>query len=118
MRTEMYYLQFDTNKERSRRMKRFLLLIGLAILMPLTVLALGAKTEPDESVEAELKSLKSQVEFLETRVQTLETQMADKTLKDLPFTIPQRPQVPKGWRKRQFNGIPYYVIPLQQNSKK
>ncbi len=99
-------------------MRRFLLLIGLAILMPLTLLALGAKTESSESVESELKSLKSHVESLEKRVKTLETQLADRTLKDLRLTIPRMPQAPKGWRKRQFNGIPYYVIPLQQNLKK
>ncbi|MCP4611041.1 MAG: hypothetical protein GY845_20220 [Planctomycetes bacterium] len=100
-------------------MRRFLLLIGLTILMPLTLLALGATDESSESMQAELKSLKSRIEFLETRVQTLETQMADRTLKDIPLIMPhQTPQTPKGWRKRQFNGIPYYVIPLQQNSKK
>lgn len=99
-------------------MKRFLLLTALAILMPLTLLALGAKTESNENVEAELKSLKSQVASLEKRVKTLETQMADGTLKYLQPTIPQMPQAPQEWRKRQFNGIPYYVIPLQQNSKK
>ncbi len=99
-------------------MRRFLLLIGLAILIPLTLLALGAKTESSKSVEAELKSLKSQVASLEKRVRTLETQLADRATKDVPLIIPQTPQAPKGWRKRQFNGIPYYVIPLQQNSNK
>jgi len=86
--------------------------------MPLTLLALGATDESSENMQAELKSLKARIEFLETRVQTLETQMADRTLKYLQPTIPQTPQVPKEWRKRQFNGIPYYVIPLQQNSNK
>ena len=99
-------------------MKRFLLLIALAILMPLTLLALGAKTDSNKSIEAELKSLKSQVASLEKRVITLEAQLADRTLKDIPLIMPQTPQTPKGWRKRQFNGIPYYVIPLQQNPKK
>jgi hypothetical protein len=100
-------------------MKRSLLLIGLTILMPMTLLALGATTDSNEDIEAELKSLKSQVESLEKRVQTLETQlMIDKAPKDFPLITPQPPQVPKGWRKRQFNGIPYYVIPLQQNSNK
>lgn len=99
-------------------MRRFLLLIGLVLLMPLTLLALGATDESSENMQAELKSLKARIEFLETRVQTLETQMADRTLKYLQPTIPQTPQVPKEWRKRQFNGIPYYVIPLQQNSNK
>jgi hypothetical protein len=99
-------------------MKRFFLLIGLAILIPLTLLALGAKAESSENIEAELKSLKSQVASLEKRVQTLETQLADRTLKYLQPAIPQMPKAPKGWRKRQFNGIPYYIIPLQQNPKK
>jgi hypothetical protein len=99
-------------------MKRFLLVIGLTILMPLTLLALGATTDSNDNVKAELKSLKSQVEALEKRVITLETQMADRTLKYLQPIIPQTPQVPKEWRKRQFNGIPYYVIPLQQKPKK
>jgi len=102
-------------------MRRFLLLIVLTILMPLTLLAFGAKTESCDNVKSELKSLRSQVESLEKRVQTLETQMADRALKDLPLIkpqTPQTPQVPKGWRKREFNGIPYYVIPLQKNPKK
>ncbi|NQT01159.1 MAG: hypothetical protein HQ580_03990 [Planctomycetes bacterium] len=100
-------------------MRRFLLLIGLTIFIPLTVLALGAKTDSNKSIEAELKSLKSQVASLEKRVKTLETQLlARRTLKDFPLIMPQTHHVPKGWRKRQFNGIPYYVIPLQQNSNK
>ncbi len=102
-------------------MRRILLLIGLTILMPLTLLALGAKTDSNKSIEAELKSLRSQIESLEKRVITLETQMADRMLKDLPLIMPQTPQtpqVPKGWRKREFNGIPYYVIPLQKDPKK
>jgi Tfp pilus assembly protein PilO len=87
--------------------------------MPLTLLALGAKTDSNDNVKAELKSLKSQVASLEKRIKTLETQLlADRALKELQPAIPQTPQVPKGWRKRQFNGIPYYVIPLHQNPKK
>ena len=99
-------------------MRRFLLLIGLTILMPLTLLALGATTDSNGDVKAELKSLKSQVTSLEKRVKSLETQLADRTLKDIPLIMPQKPQTPKEWRKRQFNGIPYYVIPLQQNPNK
>jgi len=100
-------------------MRRFLLLIGLTILMPLTLLALGATEDSNDNVKAELKSLRSQVASLEKRIKTLETQLlTDRALKDFPLTTPQMPKVPKEWRKRQFNGIPYYVIPLQQNSKK
>ncbi len=99
-------------------MRRFLLIIGLTILMPLTLLALGATKDSNDNVKAELKSLKSQVASLEKRVKTLEIQLADRALKDIPLIMPQRPQVPKGWHKRQFNGIPYYVIPLQEKPNK
>ncbi len=100
-------------------MKRFLLLTTLVIIMPLSLLALGATTESSESMQAELKSLRSQVESLEKRIKTLKTQLLkDKVTKDYPGTIPQMPQAPKKWRKRQFNGIPYYVIPLQKKPNK
>jgi len=101
-------------------MRRFLLLIGLVILIPLTVLALGATTESSDGVEAELRALKLQVKSLEKRVKTLETKLlAERAPKELPLIIPRQiPQTPKGWKKREFNGIPYYVIPLQKNLKK
>jgi hypothetical protein len=100
-------------------MKRFLLLISLVILIPLTVLALGATTESSDGVEAELNLLKSQVKALEKRVATLETKLlAERAPKDLPLVIPhQMPQTPKGWLKREFNGIPYYAIPLDHSRK-
>ena len=101
-------------------MRRFLLLISLVIIIPLTALALGATTESNEDIEAELKSLKSQVKSLENRVKIMEVQLlAERAPKDLPLTIPRQiPQTPKGWQKREFNGIPYFVMPLQQNSNK
>jgi hypothetical protein len=100
-------------------MRRFLLLICLAILIPSTVLVLGATTESNESVESELKALKLQVKSLEKRVKTLETKLlAERIPKELPLIIPrQMPQAPKGWLKKEFNGIPYYVIPLQKSPK-
>jgi seryl-tRNA synthetase len=105
-------------------MKRFLSLIGLAILVPLTLFALGAKDRSSKSIQVELKSLRSEVASLEKRVERLENQLqqVSKVIKNysvtIPQTFPRMPQVPKGWRKREFNGIPYYVIPLQQIPKK
>ena len=101
-------------------MRRILLLIGLVILIPLTLLALGAKTDSYDNVKSELKSLRSQVKSLENRVKIMEVQLlAERAPKDLPLTIPRQiPQTPKGWQKREFNGIPYFVMPLQQNSNK
>ena len=100
-------------------MRRFLLLISLAILIPLSVLALGTTTEPNDSIEAELRTLRLQVKSLEMRMKTLETKiLAEKAPKELQLITPhQIPQTPKGWLKKEFNGIPYYVIPLQKNPK-
>jgi hypothetical protein len=100
-------------------MKRFLSVI---VLVCLTFLALGAKGESGTSIEAELKALKSRVACLEGQVKKLESQLRPgKMIKDLSLTIPpsfrHMPQAPKGWHKRQFNGIDYYVVPLQQARK-
>jgi hypothetical protein len=32
----------------------------------------------------------------------------------LPQSVMPRP-IPEGWREQQFNGVPYYLIPLQSN---
>jgi hypothetical protein len=97
-------------------MKRFLLSICLVILITSTLFIIGAKGQSSNSVEAELKLLRSQVKSLEKRVAKLETKVpADRSLESQPRT--QRPQVPKGWQRRDFNGIPFYTIPLNQNSQ-
>jgi hypothetical protein len=38
------------------------------------------------------------------------------------MTRPSRPSnpsrersLPRGWRRKEFNGIPYYLVPLDQN---
>ena len=104
-------------------MKRSILLIGLAILVSSTMFILGTKDSSSKSTEVELKALRTQIASLEERVKKLEDQLhLSKLLKDysvtIPQTFPKMPQVPKEWQKRKFNGIPYYVIPLQQMPNK
>ena len=103
-------------------MRRFLSIIVLVVLFCLSLFALGAKADPDTGIEAELKALRSRVVCLERQVKKLESQLRPgKMIKDFPVTIPptfrHMPRAPKGWRKRQFNGIDYYVVPLQQARK-
>jgi len=99
-------------------MRRFLSTIILVFFVWLTLFALGAKAGPDAGIEAELKALKSRVVFLEQRVKNLESRFrpgrmtTDHSAAIAP-TFPQMPQAPKSWRKKEFNGIDYYVVPLQ-----
>ena len=101
-------------------MRRFLTLISLTILVPLSFFALGAKDKSSKSIQDELKSLRSEIASLEKRVKELETQLqqVSKGIKNysvtIPQTFPRMHQVPKGWQKREFDGIHYYIIPLQQ----
>jgi len=101
-------------------MKRLLILISLAILIPSSLFALGAKDKSSKSIQVELKSIRTEIASLEKRVKELENQLqqVSKGIKNysvtIPQTFPRMNQVPEGWLKREFNGIPYYIIPLQQ----
>jgi len=62
------------------------------------------------------------VVFLEQRVKNLESRFrpgrmtTDHSVVIAP-TFPRMPQAPKSWRKKEFDGIDYYVIPLQTTAK-
>jgi hypothetical protein len=105
---------------------------GIALGAVLTVAADSGTTPANSEIEA----LRSQVEalearFLETtvgvigrvpkleaRVAALEQRLAGQ-LPD-PNGLTRRPSlhgspVPENWSRRQFNGMPYYVIPLRHD---
>lgn len=82
-------------------------------------------THPQDSRDAQLKALQAKVQQQEAIIRDLSEKLAQAkaqasqplTLKYLPLTTQAAPmivpqQVPEGWVQRQFNGVPYYVIPL------
>ena len=80
------------------------------------LLAMGAGDAKREGGDS-IAQLRERVRALERRVENLEKQLSGK----LPTRRPvmrrsSRPSrdggVPEGWRRREFNGVPYYVIPV------
>lgn len=89
----------------------------------LVFLALGAKGDSPDSVEAELRALRAEVAALQKRLEKLEKQiqlgrMPRGYSRSIPPMFFKEPGLPKGWQKKEFNGVPYYVIPLQGAAKK
>jgi hypothetical protein len=77
-----------------------------------------AANEPQSPKPSELEDLKDRVKALEDKVATLEKQLRVGPRVPRTPTLPQLPrgrQVPEGWLPREFNGIPYYVIPIEQD---
>lgn len=92
----------------------------------------GIRAEPGDytDVSAEIAGLKKQISSLEERIKSLEKRLENSTI--IRFDIPphldkpiiktpemflRHKHLPKGWIQREFNGIPYYIIPLSQDVK-
>jgi outer membrane murein-binding lipoprotein Lpp len=70
-----------------------------------------------EDLAKQVQDLKKQVAGLEEKVASLESRLQKITVA-IPQTFPELKQLPKGWEKREFNGMSYYIIPLDQDLKR
>ena len=91
-----------------------ILVLGIALGAVLSAAADSGET-PDRT---DLDVLRKQVQALEKRIEVLERLLeqphSNGGAPGLPPMLHGRP-VPDTWLRREFNGIPYYVIPLQQD---
>jgi hypothetical protein len=88
-------------------------LLALAVLVTLA----PARPARQASEAAQIAELKKQVEALELRVDRLAEELRRVTVR-IPEGFPELKQLPKGWQKRWFNGMPYYIIPIDVNVEK
>lgn len=99
-----------------------MLLAALVVIGCLSFAFAGPENEQNgQTVEneiAELKSanleLKRQVAVLEERLARLE--VLQNRSKDIPVE-PDKHSTPKNWQRREFNGQPYYIVPLLDGLK-
>ena len=99
-----------------------MLLAALVVIGCLSFAVAGPDNERNgETVEkeiAELKSanleLKRQVAVLEERLGRLE--VLQNRSKDVPVES-EKGSTPKSWQRREFNGQPYYIVPLLDGAK-
>jgi hypothetical protein len=58
--------------------------------------------------------------MLKKRIKTLEQQLQAIAHRSvvIPKTFPKPQKIPEGWKEYEFNGMKYYISPLQTDSKK
>lgn len=70
----------------------------------------------NEELQKKLLDMGSQLKKLEAQLKVPPMQWAIPQLK-MPRVLPNAPAVPPDWNERQFNGMPYYIIPLQDGGR-
>ncbi len=89
-------------------MKRVLVVVGIITIMVFTLSSFSV--------------LRSRIVSLENKVQALETQLkvcqAIKEYSSIQLqSLLQKSNMNKNWQKKEFNGIPYYVVPMHHIPK-
>ena len=97
-------------------MLRFLSVIGILGLFAACLSALPPDSGTQTDLAKQVVELSNKVTALEARVATLEENLRKITVR-IPQQFPELKELPKGWEKRYFNGIPYYIIPIERGSE-
>ena len=90
---------------------------GVLCLFVIALSRIQAFPIRQEDQAKQIEELKKQVGALEQRIAILEGKLQKLTL-SIPQTFLDLKQLPKGWEKREFNGLKYYIIPIEQDVKK
>jgi hypothetical protein len=102
-------------------MKRTALLAVTGVVLVVVILCAGSTSPAPSPEPSEIEQLKQEVASLRQRVESLEKQLKDRAFivprggRESPMIIrpPSRPgPVPKDWRPFEFNGMQYYVVPV------
>ena len=105
---------------------------AVVVLLIITFLVMGAtdlnhcRGDSIEQLKARISSLEQRVESLEKKLQTSATKRSSAMTRPSrpsrerssatrrPSSPPRGQSLPRGWRRKEFNGIPYYIVPLGQ----
>ena len=106
-------------------MKRAILFLSTVCVLSLVVFCAGAAPDNDDDTSSDIKALKKEIATLRQRVEALEKQLAERRViiprtprGQVPGLTPRDSQrTPEGWQKRYFNGVPFYIIPIDGRPK-
>lgn len=100
-------------------MKRWSIIVVIFVIFAVAIAyATGSREDKEQS---EVVLLKKRVAILEKKVDSLEKRLSEKeqSLKlVIPPKFPEMQPLPEGWQQREFNGLPYYLVPLDKNTPK
>jgi hypothetical protein len=102
-----------------------LVIVGITAIVTAAVSSENGTTSelPEEkNLEEQVKELKEMVAGLKEQMKDLEEEL-DK-IKSIPYygiidpsRFPKMKKIPKGWRKREFNGMTFYLVPLEDKKR-
>ena len=95
---------------------------AVVVLLVTTFLVMGA-AGPNQARDDSISKLKARISSLERRVDSLEKKLQTRPARigsaiRRPSNPPRVPSLPKGWRRKEFNGMPYYLVPLNQEQSR
>ena len=97
-------------------MRKRLVLTGFLTGGFLSLVFAGAADESKRNpTETEIVKLKSEIASLTLKVAELEKKFHQ--LEASPGMVPDHNWMPNGWQQREFNGQPFYVVPLSDSPK-
>ncbi len=98
-----------------------LLVVGAvagATLLYAGTAAPSSESSQIEQLKKEVADLRQRVELLEERLKNDLIPATTKDGKERPGVISPYPslrQVPQNWRRGEFNGVPYYIVPIDKS---
>jgi hypothetical protein len=111
-------------------MNKIVAILVAGCLLVVLAFCVGAAPAESEDLSGQIKTLKKELSSLQEHVQRLEKRLekAELIISRLwpgqddamcvtpPMLCPRTP-LPKGWQKRQFNGITYYLVPVDEDGQ-
>jgi hypothetical protein len=97
------------------------ILVSLIVLLSFAALYAFANVHSESKGKSDDDELKLQVAMLEKRVAALEERLQKQPLAPgvlVPQALPNTDELPKGRLKKKFNGITYYIVPIQEKPAK
>lgn len=105
-------------------MKRAILFLAIGVILAAVTFCVAAASPGPADNSSEIEQLRNEVAALRLRVESLEKRLQDNQASLLlRGRLPHAPtpdsndllqprSTPKDWRRFEFNGMPYYVIPI------
>jgi hypothetical protein len=97
--------------------------IAAVVFLLITTFLVMGSTDLNHTGDDSIAQLKARSSSLEKRVEELEKKLQTNTAKrsSVRRSVTRRPlgpsrdqSLPRSWRRKEFNGIPYYIVPLGQ----
>jgi len=111
-------------------MRKIAIFVGICGIFTAAGFRVYAETDDSEGGSGEIAELKKHMSSLEERIKSIEKRLEDGTIitvtppvqpdapaVTIPMILPRQQRLPRGSVRREFNGIPFYIVPIKRSTK-